>query len=98
MSACDFSATTSSLVPADLPLRSNEPWLDQPVEVAGRTVHLTGISMGNPHAVTFDELGDARFEVGPALQSDPCFPEGVNVSFVSELAGSSMRLDVLERG
>ncbi len=94
----DVQMAAPSLAPDDLPLRSNEPWLDQPVEVAGRTVHLTGVSVGNPHAVTFDELGDARFEVGPALQSDPCFPEGVNVSFVSELAGSSMRLDVLERG
>ena len=87
-----------SLVPADLPLHAAAPWIDHPLEVGGRTVHLTGVSMGNPHAVTFDELGDDRFEVGPAIQQDPHFPEGVNVSFVSEHAGSSLRLDVLERG
>jgi diaminopimelate epimerase len=88
-----------SLSPSGLPLNSNAPWLDHPLSVAGRTLHLTGVSMGNPHAVTFDEVGDARFEVGAALQADSAhFPEGVNVGFVSERRGNGMRLDVLERG
>jgi diaminopimelate epimerase len=88
-----------SLSPSGLPLNSNAPWLDHPLSVAGRTLHLTGVSMGNPHAVTFDEVGDARFEVGAALQADSAhFPEGVNVGFVSERRGNAMRLDVLERG
>ncbi|MBW2210246.1 MAG: diaminopimelate epimerase, partial [Deltaproteobacteria bacterium] len=87
-----------SLSPADLPLSSELPWIDHPLSVAGRTLHLTGVSMGNPHAVIFEEVGDARFEIGPAIQSDPHFPEGVNVGFVSEQGGSAMRLDVLERG
>lgn len=88
-----------SLSPADLPLDSDAPWLDHPLSVAGRTLRLTGVSVGNPHAVTFDEVGDARFELGSALQEDARhFPEGINVGFVSEQAGSSMRLDVLERG
>jgi diaminopimelate epimerase len=87
-----------SLSPADLPLSSELPWIDHPLSVAGRTLHLTGVSMGNPHAVLFEEVGDARFELGPVIQSDPHFPEGVNVGFVSEQSGSAMRLDVLERG
>jgi diaminopimelate epimerase len=87
-----------SLSPADLPLSSDVPWLDHALTVAGRTIQLTGVSMGNPHAVIFEEVGDARFEIGPAIQSDPHFPEGINVGFVSEQSGSSMRLDVFERG
>jgi diaminopimelate epimerase len=87
-----------SLVPADLPLSSAGPWLDHALEVDGRTVHLTAVSMGNPHTVTFDPLGEDRLTLGPAIQADPHFPEGVNVGFVSELEGQSMRLDVLERG
>lgn len=87
-----------SLSPADLPLSSELPWLDHPLSVAGRTLRLTGVSMGNPHAVIFEEVGDDRFDLGPAIQSDPHFPEGVNVGFVSEQAGSAMRLDVFERG
>ncbi len=87
-----------SLMPRDLPLSSNEPWLDHELEVGDQTVRLSGVSMGNPHAVTFDDVGDARLLLGPAIQSDPHFPEGVNVGFVSEHEGSEMRLDVLERG
>jgi len=87
-----------SLVPSDLPLSSPAPWLDHPLRLDGGTLHLTGVSMGNPHAVTFDEVGAARLELGPAVQRDPHFPEGVNVGFVSEHDGSSLRLDVLERG
>ncbi|MGB5365486.1 MAG: diaminopimelate epimerase [Polyangiales bacterium] len=87
-----------SLVPSDLPLSSTTPWLDHPLEVDGQTLRLSGVSMGNPHAVTFDQVGEARFALGPAIQSDPHFPEGVNVGFVSEHEGHSMRLDVLERG
>lgn len=88
-----------SLSPGSLPLSSDTPWLDHPLSVAGRTLHLTGVSMGNPHAVTFDDVGDARFELGAALQQDTRnFPEGINVGFVSEHDGHSMRLDVLERG
>lgn len=88
-----------SLSPGSLPLTSDTPWRDHPHSVAGRSLHLTSVSMGNPHAVTFDEVGDARFEIGAALQEDTHhFPEGVNVGFVSELHGHSMRLDVLERG
>jgi diaminopimelate epimerase len=87
-----------SLTPADLPLSSEVPWLDHPLSIAGRTLQLSGVSMGNPHAVTFDDVGEARFELGPAVQADPHFPRGVNVGFVSEHQGSAMRLDVLERG
>jgi len=87
-----------SLVPADLPVSSGSPWLDHPLTIGERTIRLTGVSMGNPHAVTFDDVGDARLEIGPAIQGDPHFPEGINVGFVSEHDGSTMRLDVLERG
>lgn len=87
-----------SLLPAHLPLLADSPWLDHPFIVDGRTLRLSAVSMGNPHAVTFDDLGDARLEIGPLIQADASFPEGVNVGFVSEHDGNSMRLDVLERG
>jgi len=87
-----------SLAPRDLPLNSNAPWLDHALELAPQTIRVSGVSMGNPHAVTFDEVGEARLALGPAVQLDPHFPEGVNVGFVSEQEGNTMRLDVLERG
>ncbi len=88
----------ASLSPREIGLRSETPWLDEPVRVANQELHVTAVSIGNPHAVTFDDVGDARFELGDALQHDPRFSNGVNVEFVSEREGHAMRLDVLERG
>jgi diaminopimelate epimerase len=88
----------ASLSPGDIGLRSETPWLDEPLRVANHDLHLTAVSMGNPHAVTFDRVGEARFELGDALQRDPHFLNGVNVGFVSEREGNAMHLDVLERG
>ena len=81
-----------SLMPRDLPLSSDKPWLDHPLTVGEHTVRLSGVSMGNPHAVTFDDIGEARRALGPAIQQDPHFPEGVNVGLVSEQEGNEMRL------
>lgn len=87
-----------SMKPRDLPLSASAPWLDHPLDLEGRTTHWSGVSMGNPHAVTFDDVGEARLQIGPALQREAHFPEGVNVGFVSDLRDTSMTLDVLERG
>ncbi|MGB5809214.1 MAG: diaminopimelate epimerase [Polyangiales bacterium] len=88
----------ASLAPTDIGLVSETPWQDQSVRVGDHTVRFTAVSMGNPHAVTFDDVGDARFEIAEVLQVDPRFPDGVNVGFVSEREGRVMRLDVCERG
>ena len=62
----------------------------------------TAADAGNPHAVTFLDSSERLDEapvgsVGPALQSHPSFPEGVNVEFVSA-SGAGLRLRVWERG
>ena len=88
----------ASLSPHDIGLQSETPWLDEPLRVASHDLHVTAVSMGNPHAVTFDDVGEARFPLGDAFQRDARFLDGVNVGFVSEREGNSMRLDVLERG
>ena len=89
--------TPASLDPEALPARFNEPLLDTPVEFDGERVHLTGVSMGNPHVVTFDVLGEARSRLGPRIEVDDRFPERVNVGFATLLSGE-LRLDVWERG
>jgi len=94
----EVEMTRPSLEPRDLPLNASEPWLDRELEVDSRVLRLTGVSMGNPHAITFDDVGGQRLELGPLVQADPHFPEGVNVGFVSKLDGDSMQLDVFERG
>ena len=86
-----------SLAPADLPLRADAPWIDAPIELAGARLRVTAVSMGNPHAVTFDELGAAVEVIGPALELDPRFPERVNVGF-ARCAEAGIDLRVWERG
>ena len=88
----------ASFAPEKIGLQAQAPWIDAPIRVQGRELCITAVSVGNPHAVIFDEVGDARFEIGEALQRDARFANGVNVGFVSALGTDHMRLDVLERG
>jgi diaminopimelate epimerase len=87
-----------SLDPADVPVRADGPLIDGPVDVGGTRMRVTAVSMGNPHAVTFDDVGDTRRALGPALAKDPRFPEGVNVGFARLADGRSVVLHVWERG
>jgi len=85
-----------SLAPGDLPLRSDHRWVGEPIEVAGRLVRVTAVSMGNPHAVLFDEDAE-RAAIGPALEVDARFPERVNVGFAARTE-RGLELAVWERG
>lgn len=87
-----------SLVPADLPTTASEPLVDSPFELRGIVLGLTAVSMGNPHAITFDDVGDERRELGPALSTDPRFPEGVNAGFARPAKTGGFELFVFERG
>ncbi|MBK8589437.1 MAG: diaminopimelate epimerase [Sandaracinaceae bacterium] len=97
-----------SLDPHHVPAAQVEPLIDTPIAVGEHTLRLTGVSMGNPHAVTFDVLPEPvrirQVTLGPAVQALPLFPRGVNVGFASAVgvdeAGVATRftLDVYERG
>ncbi len=80
--------------------RPREAIVDMPLEIAGRTLHVTCVSMGNPHCVAFvDELSDELvLGLGPRIETDPRFPRRVNVEFVKILAPDEVRLRVWERG
>ena len=64
------------------------------------TVDFGAVSVGNPHAVIpVDSLDGAPVGIiGPQLQANPSFPEGVNVGFVEFCDAASIRLRVYERG
>lgn len=85
----------ASMKPSDLPLVSDAPWIDEPIEVAGHGLRVTAVSMGNPHAVTFDDV--PKELAGPALEIDPRFPQRVNVGFAA-ITPSGLDLAVWERG
>ena len=56
--------------------------------------------MGNPHVVQFvDDVARISLEhVGPAIETDPLFPERVNVSFATVLERNIIKMRVWERG
>ncbi len=58
------------------------------------------VNMGNPHVVFF--INDVRAipidTLGPKLERDPMFPEGVNVGFAEVRSPEQIRLRVWERG
>jgi diaminopimelate epimerase len=74
--------------------------LNLTVEAAGKTFTGTEVSMGNPHLVIFvDDLNKIDLPVvGPLIEKNPLFPDGVNVEFVQVRHIGDVRMRVWERG
>ncbi len=87
--------TAAAEVPVVLPEGSRELVR----ESNGRAVRFLPLSLGNPHAVTFDVDRAEEWNVlGPALERDAAFPERTNVEFARLAGDGELRLDVFERG
>ena len=66
------------LEPKKIPVAvENNPVVDVPVEVKGKTYHMTCVSMGNPHAIIFmDNVKELDIEaIGPYFENHPVFPK-----------------------
>lgn len=70
------------------------------VDVAGESIELIAVSMGNPHAVIIVDDIDAApvAEWGPLLESHECFPKRANIGFMQVMDTAHIRLRVFERG
>lgn len=70
------------------------------LEVGGRTVTGTPVSVGNPHFVIFvNDIDEVPLtELGPRIEKHEVFPGGINVEFVQVLAEDRIRMRVWERG
>ena len=91
------------LAARDIPIRVDaERVLDHPVAVDGRTLRLTAVSMGNPHAVAFmpaDELAALPLhQVGPAVEHHELFPQRTNFEAVAVTSRHGATVRVWERG
>lgn len=74
-------------------------FLDQPFEVDGETLRVSCVSMGNPHAVIFDDIARERFgALGPRIEKDARFRAGANVGFARLRSPTALALTVWERG
>lgn len=87
--------------PEALPLRSDAPWLDRELVVAGAALRVVAVSVGNPHCVVFrdeTDLDALPWRVwGQALERHAAFPNRTNVQ-VARVTGSGVELRVWERG
>lgn len=74
--------------------------INDPIEVQEKNYRMTGISMGNPHAVIFSEEINGIFleETGRELEFHPRFPERANIEFCHVTARDRMEVRVWERG
>ncbi|MFT4172896.1 MAG: diaminopimelate epimerase [Rhodocyclaceae bacterium] len=89
-----------TLAPALIPFKSDSDDLIQSLDVAGTTVGITAVSMGNPHAVqVVDDVDTAPVAtLGPAIEHHPRFPARVNAGFMQVVDRRRIRLRVFERG
>jgi len=75
--------------------------LDYPLNMAGKQLYVSCVSMGNPHAVNFLSQPVADFplsEIGPQVENNPIFPERVNFEIARVLNRSKIEARVWERG
>lgn len=74
--------------------------IDEPITVNGVEHHMTGVSLGNPHAVVFvKSIRGLDLEwLGPAFEYHGRFPRRVNVGFVETVDSRTLKMRVWERG
>ncbi len=86
--------------PAAIPFQADQESITYPLEVAGHTIEISAVSMGNPHAVMLvDDVASAPVaELGPLVEHHPRFPQRVNAGFMQRVSADEIRLRVYERG
>jgi diaminopimelate epimerase len=86
--------------PRDVPFVAAEIRLVYPLVVAGMTLEVSVLSMGNPHAVQVVESVE-RAPVatqGPLIENHPAFPQRVNAGYMQIISRAHVKLRVWERG
>jgi diaminopimelate epimerase len=93
------------LARAEIPMTgpATERCTGVPLAVEGRSLSITAVSMGNPHAVAFvSETGPAlralAEAVGPTIERHPWFPNRTNVELARIDGPDHIELVVWERG
>lgn len=74
--------------------------LPESLLVKEKEYQFVGISMGNPHAVTYlDEIDSLELEkIGPAFEHHQRFPERTNTEFIRVIDRGHIEMRVWERG
>jgi diaminopimelate epimerase len=74
--------------------------LSWPLSINAKTVFVSAVSMGNPHAVQVVEDSETYPVLldGPLIEHHPRFPKRVNAGFMQVINPQHIRLRVFERG
>ena len=86
--------------PANIPFVADRRALTYALEVAGRSIDIGAVSMGNPHAVQVvpDVEAAPVLTEGPLIERHPRFPKRVNAGYMQIEDRRRIRLRVFERG
>ena len=74
---------------------------DFPLDLGSRTLKVTCLAVGNPHAVAFPDEPVEDFplvEIGPSVENHSMFPNRINFEIVNVLSRSRIRARIFERG
>jgi diaminopimelate epimerase len=85
---------------ADVPFTGGSGGVTDTLDVDGRPVTVSVLSMGNPHAVqVVDDVDAAPVTTeGPRIERHPRFPARVNAGYMQVVDRATIRLRVWERG
>lgn len=86
--------------PSRIPFNGGSGAASEPLEIDGKVLRVSVVSMGNPHAVqVVDDIEQAPVrELGPLIERHPRFPNRVNAGFMQVMDRQHIRLRVYERG
>ena len=81
-------------------LADTEQVINQPIWVQDKEYRMTCVSMGNPHAIIFeDDVQNMDLEaIGPHFENHPRFPKRTNTEFVQVIDRNTVLMRVWERG
>jgi diaminopimelate epimerase len=86
--------------PSRIPFQAERRALTYALEVGGKSVVISALSMGNPHAVQLvHDADNAPVQAeGAAIEVHPRFPQRVNAGYMQVVSRSHVKLRVFERG
>jgi len=91
----------ASFVSSEIPVTGpRREMVRESLDVEGRRLIVTCVSVGNPHCVIFTEALDENEvrRLGPAIEHHPSFPNRINVQFAKVLSRDRLSILIWERG
>ena len=91
---------TPKFEPQQIPFIAERRAMTYSIDISGRQVEISAVSLGNPHAVQLVEDIDGAPVIteGALIENHPSFPKRVNAGYMQVVDRAHIRLRVYERG